>query len=47
MNGLTRVITIKIIIVINIPLRSLIEKNGWNDILSRLEFVPRGLLDPV
>jgi hypothetical protein len=33
--------------IIKVPIRSLTEKNGWNEILSRLEFMPRGLLDPV
>jgi len=29
------------------PSKSFTEKNGWNGILSRLEFKPIGLLDPV
>lgn len=33
--------------VIENPIKSLIEKNGWNGILSRLELTPIGFLDPV
>jgi hypothetical protein len=33
--------------VITIPIRSLIEKNGWNGILSIFEFMPNGLEDPL
>lgn len=38
---------IKIEIVIENPIKSLIEKKGWNGILSRLEFTPIGFLEPV
>jgi len=39
----------KIRIIINriMEIESLIEKYGWNEILSRLEFIPVGEFDPV
>jgi hypothetical protein len=46
-KGLIKVIIIKIKIRTIIPNTSLIEKKGWKGILSKLEFLPRGLLDPV
>ena len=46
-KGLMRVMEINRVIKHTIPTKSLIEKNGWNGILSILEFTPRGLLDPV
>jgi len=45
--GYKRTINVNAMIVIRTPIRSLIVKNGWNGILSRLEFNPRGLLEPV
>jgi len=46
-NGLINVISTRAMSIIIMPSRSLIEKNGWNGILSGLELIPRGLLDPV
>jgi hypothetical protein len=46
-NGLIRVIKVRVKIKKIIPRRSFTEKNGWNGTLSKLELIPRGLLDPV
>jgi len=46
-NGSIIVIIARNEIIDIIPRRSLIEKKGWNGILSILEFTPRGLLEPV
>lgn len=35
------------VIVIQNPMTSLIEKNGWNGILSKFELTPMGFLEPV
>jgi hypothetical protein len=37
----------KVIIIIMKPKISLKEKYGWNGILSKFAFIPKGLLDPV
>lgn len=45
--GSRRIIRPRARTIIITPIKSLMEKNGWNGILSRLEFRPRGLFDPV
>ena len=45
--GSSRIMNLSPRVIINAPIKSLIEKNGWKGILSRLEFNPRGLLEPV
>jgi hypothetical protein len=45
--GSRRIINLSPKIMISTPIKSLIEKNGWKGILSRLEFNPKGLLEPV
>jgi len=47
MFGSRRIMNLRPKIIINAPIKSLIEKNGWKGILSRLEFSPKGLLEPV
>lgn len=46
-RGSSRFIMININIRMVIPMRSLIEKYGWNGILSYFLLIPIGLLDPV
>jgi len=46
-NGSIKVMEVRVKVRNSIPSRSLMEKNGWNGILSRLEFTPIGLFDPV
>lgn len=45
--GLNSVISVNNISKIRNPTRSLIEKYGWNGILSLSLFTPKGLFDPV
>lgn len=45
-KGLVKHNIINIIIIITTPSKSLIEKKGWNEILSELELTPIGLLEP-
>lgn len=47
MFGSRRIINLNPRVIISTPIKSLIEKNGWKGILSRLEFNPKGLLEPV
>lgn len=46
-NGFKLIHVVKINMVITIPRMSLIEKYGWNGILSILFFIPKGFDDPV
>lgn len=47
MNGLDIDIIVNSVIIIENPIMSLIEKYGWNGILSIDEFSPIGLFEPV
>jgi len=41
------IIIVKAILIKMKPLRSFLEKNGWNCIFSPDEEIPKGLFDPV